>query len=98
MPEFPIRRVDPVRREAFEALGTKRKFWFRDGGRWLLFKAEDRGTGDDWAEVISSHLCALLGLPHVQYELATGRPWGCNCGLRRLVDPGPHGAGWRRLN
>jgi len=36
----------------------------------LLFKAEDRGTGEDWAEVVSCHLCELLGLPHVEYELA----------------------------
>lgn len=36
----------------------------------MLFKAEDRGTGEDWAEVVACHLCALLGLPHVEYELA----------------------------
>lgn len=37
----------------------------------MLFKADDRGTGEDWAEVIACHLCALIGLPHVEYELAS---------------------------
>ena len=67
---FPIRRVDRDRAEAVETLGTKRKFWFSDGGTRLLFKAEERGTGEDWAEVVACHLCRLLGLPHVEYELA----------------------------
>ncbi len=67
---FPISRVDHEAAEATETLGTKPKFWFRDGGRHLLFKAEDRGTGEDWAEVIACHLCRLMGLPHVEYELA----------------------------
>jgi hypothetical protein len=36
----------------------------------LLFKAEDRGTGEDWAEVVACHLCGLLGLPHIEYKMA----------------------------
>jgi hypothetical protein len=36
----------------------------------MLFKAEERGTGEDWSEVVACHLCELLGLPHVHYELA----------------------------
>jgi hypothetical protein len=71
MTEFPILQVDRSSSQSVEPLGSKRKFWFRDGDRRLLFKAEDRGTGEDWAEVVSCHLCALLGLPHVEYELAT---------------------------
>lgn len=70
MTEFPIRRVDRSRSQSVEPLGSKPKFWFRDGNRRLLFKAEDRGTGEDWAEVVSCHLCGLIGLPHVEYELA----------------------------
>jgi hypothetical protein len=70
MPHFPIRRVDRRQAAAPEVLGSKPKFWFRHEGAWLLFKADDRGTGEDWAEVIACHLCALLGLPHVDYELA----------------------------
>lgn len=67
---FPTIRVDRRNAEAAEWMGTKRKFWFsREGGRWL-FKAEERGTGEDWAEKIVSELAQRLGLPHVAYELA----------------------------
>jgi hypothetical protein len=68
--EFPIRRVDISQAEAVEPLGSKRKFWFVENDRRLLFKGEDRGTGDDWAEVIACELSGILGLPHVSYELA----------------------------
>jgi hypothetical protein len=70
MTTFPIRPVDRSRAQAVETLGSKPKFWFREGERRVLFKAEDRGTGEDWAEVVACHLCGLLGLPHVDYELA----------------------------
>lgn len=70
MTEFSIRRVDRRQAESVETLGSKPKFWFREGVRRLLFKADDRGTGEDWAEVVACHLCELLGLPHVEYELA----------------------------
>ncbi|NLE40071.1 MAG: phosphatidylinositol kinase [Pirellulaceae bacterium] len=70
MSTFPIRRVKSDAANAFEALGSKPKFWFVEDKKRLLFKAEDRGTGEDWAEVVSCHLCELLGLPHVEYELA----------------------------
>lgn len=68
---FPVIQVDRHRSDAPELLGTKRKFWFLDddGCRWL-FKAEERGTGEDWAEKISCELAARLGLPHVHYGLA----------------------------
>ena len=36
----------------------------------MLFKAEERGTGEDWAEKIVCELAAVLGIPHVHYELA----------------------------
>ncbi|MEZ5444107.1 MAG: hypothetical protein R3F15_21805 [Lysobacterales bacterium] len=68
---FPIVRIDSSMAEALEPLGTKRKFWFTGAkGRRLLFKAEERGTGEDWAEKVSCELAGLLGLPHVHYELA----------------------------
>lgn len=70
MAEFSTRRVDRSRFQLLEQLGSKRKFWFVEDRQRLLFKAEDRGTGDDWAEVVVCHLCRLLGLPHVEYELA----------------------------
>jgi hypothetical protein len=67
---FPIRPVDRRQAEAVEILGSKPKFWFSEGDRRFLFKAENRGTGEDWAEVVACHLCRLLGLPHVEYQLA----------------------------
>lgn len=70
MSKFPVRRVDRSWAVAVETLGSKPKFWFREADQWLLFKAEDRGTGEDWAEVVASSLCQLLGMPHVEYELA----------------------------
>lgn len=75
---YDIIPVDRSLAETPEQLGTKRKYWYRVGDRRLLFKAEERGTGDDWAEKVACELCALLGIPHVQYELAietdTGTP------------------------
>ncbi len=70
MSEFSIRRVDRRLAESVETLGSKPKFWFHDEDRRLLFKGDDRGTGEDWAEVVACDLCMLLGLPHVAYELA----------------------------
>ena len=68
---FRVVRVDSRSAVALEPLGTKRKFWFRDeANRRMLFKAEERGTGEDWAEKIACELCGLLGLPHVLYDLA----------------------------
>jgi hypothetical protein len=67
---FPITRVDQRQAQSVEPLGSKPKFWFSLGGPRLLFKAEDRGTGEDWAEKVACHLASLIGLPHVHYELA----------------------------
>jgi len=68
---FEVIHVDSQRAAATEPLGTKPKFWYRDDQqRLMLFKAEKRQTGEDWAEKISCHLCEALALPHVHYELA----------------------------
>lgn len=67
---FPVIKIRSSQAEAVEYLGTKAKFWYRDGERQMLFKAEERGTGEDWAEKIACELCAGLGLPHVHYEMA----------------------------
>ena len=67
---YPIVRIQSSRAEALEDLGTKAKFWYRDDETLMLFKAEERGTGEDWAEKVSCELAALLGLPHVHYEMA----------------------------
>lgn len=68
---FPVVRVDSRSAVALEPLGTKGKFWFTGpGGERMLFKAEERGTGEDWAEKVACELAGLLGLAHVHYELA----------------------------
>lgn len=67
---YPVVRIQSSRAEALEDLGTKAKFWYLDGETRMLFKAEERGTGEDWAEKITCELAALLGLPHVHYEMA----------------------------
>lgn len=67
---YQIIRVDSGNAEYSEPLGTKRKFWFIRDGKRFLFKADERGSGEDWAEKIACELCVLLGLPHVHYELA----------------------------
>lgn len=62
--------------EQMEELGSKPKFWYLYTPRYseeeelFLFKADNRGTGEDWAEKVSCELCTLLGIPHVHYEMA----------------------------
>ena len=67
---YSIRRIDRLQAEDIEFLGTKRKFWFTTDGQRFLFKAEERGTGEDWAEKVVCELARMLGIPHVEYELA----------------------------
>ena len=62
--------VDPSTIEAPEAMGTKRKHWFRDQRlHRSLFKVTRAGTGEDWAEKIAAELASKIGLPHAHYEL-----------------------------
>jgi len=68
---FKIESVDSNRRDELEQLGAKFKFWYRtEDNEGMLFKAEERGTGEDWAEKVCSELASFLGLPHVEYDLA----------------------------
>ncbi|HLR86438.1 MAG TPA: hypothetical protein VK064_00975 [Wenzhouxiangella sp.] len=67
---FPIITVEKDKAEAIEFLGTKYKFWYRHKDELYLFKAEERGTGEDWAEKVCCELAELLGLPHVRYDMA----------------------------
>lgn len=73
---FDIHLVDSTKAESLEQLGTKRKFWYKNNDTRTLFKAEERGTGEDWAEKIACELCGLLRLPHVEYDLAKEVPSG----------------------
>jgi len=52
--------------DLFEQLGTKSKFWFDQETR--LFKEGREGTGENWAEVVSSRICDLLDIPHAHYD------------------------------
>jgi hypothetical protein len=67
---FDIVRVDRSQAGSVETMGTKRKFWYLRDGQQCLFKAEERGTGEDWAEKIVCQLCRRIALPHVEYDLA----------------------------
>jgi len=70
-PLFNIVRVNTREADAMEPLGTKKKFWLGPTGpRRTMFKAEERGHGEDWSEKVACELAGLLGLPHVAYELA----------------------------
>ncbi|MFW5955649.1 MAG: HipA domain-containing protein [Rhodothermales bacterium] len=55
----------------FEQLGTKEKYWieFRDGGH-ALFKKGRPDSGEHWAEVVTSLVANLLGIPHADYRFA----------------------------
>jgi len=70
-PLFNVIRVNTRIADAMEPLGTKKKFWLGPTGeKRLLFKAEERGHGEDWSEKVACELAGLLGLPHVDYDLA----------------------------
>lgn len=55
-----------------EQLGTKEKFWFgnRPSKNQFLFKYSRDRTGEHWSEKCAEQICCLLGVPHVQYDLA----------------------------
>lgn len=70
---YPIIEIDSESViEQLEQLGTKEKFWFYDKNAKLrrLFKIGRIGTGENWAEKISSELAKLLCLPCADYDFA----------------------------
>lgn len=68
---YPIIEVQIQSADAYEQLGTKPKFWYRDeDGRTYLFKESRPDTGEHWAEKVACELCRLLDIPHADYELA----------------------------
>ncbi len=73
---FPIVTVPEDAGDSIEQLGTKYKFWF-DGKR-RLYKEGRPGTGENWAEKVACEICALLDLPHAQYDFAR---WGSREGV-----------------
>lgn len=68
---FPVVTVPEDAAEGYESLGSKPKFWYDN--REYLFKETRADTGEDWAEKVVAYLCAKLGIPHAEYELAEWR-------------------------
>lgn len=73
---YPVIEVESERRD-MEAMGTKRKFWYRDrssqdGTKWL-FKYPRPDTGEHWAEKIAAEIARMLDIPRARVELATCR-------------------------
>jgi len=68
---YPVKTVDSQQAISHEQLGTKKKFWYEDDeGQLTLFKAEERGYGEDWSEKIVCELAGPLGIPRVHYDMA----------------------------
>jgi len=68
---FPIVIVPDAAAWLPEPLGSKRKFWFQnEASITCLFKEARQDTGEDWSEKVACELSRLLGLPHVDYDLA----------------------------
>lgn len=80
MTEYKIFDISNVEQIDFEQMGTKSKFWYKDGaGELFLFKAtlstdnlgnEIQRPGEDWAEKIACEIAKLLNIPSADYELA----------------------------
>jgi hypothetical protein len=67
---YPVIFIADNAPELPEQLGNKEKFWLHMDERLYLFKIGRPGTGENWAEKVASELCALLGLPHADYDFA----------------------------
>jgi hypothetical protein len=69
---YPIQKIEQDWVLDQEALGSKRKFWYRDPGDrapWL-FKYPQLATGQHWAEKIAAEVAGALGIFHAIVELA----------------------------
>ena len=79
---YAIRDVSDVTADISEQLGARPKFWFkREADNDWLFKEIREDTGEDWSEKIAAELCAALGIPHAEYELAVHK------GKRGVITP-----------
>lgn len=70
---YPVVDVKQSWMVRIEEMGSRDKFWYQastNGPEWL-FKSPRDGTGEHWAEKISSEVAALLGIDHATTELAT---------------------------
>lgn len=69
---YPIFDIDPDWTLQPEAMGGKRKFWYRrpDHEADWLFKYPRENTGEHWAEKVAAEIAARLRVLHGQVELA----------------------------
>ncbi len=70
---YPIHKIKPEWAVESEAMGTKRKFWYRHPAShqsdWM-FKYPRQNTGEHWAEKIVAEVASALKIPHARVELA----------------------------
>ena len=70
---YPIHKIMLEWAVQPEAMGTKRKFWYRDPASdqsdWM-FKYPRQNTGEHWAERIVAEIAKRLKIPHARVELA----------------------------
>ena len=85
---FPVIVVPADAAESIETIGSKKKFWFQhpDLGR-CLYKVARPDTGEDWSEKVAEQACALLGLPHAQYEMASWYDTNTGENTRGVLSP-----------
>jgi hypothetical protein len=68
---YPILEIQPDWVLESEAMGSKDKFWYRDGdGPDWLFKFPQANTGQHWSEKIAAEVADGLDILHAQVELA----------------------------
>ena len=68
---YPILEIQPDWVLESEAMGSKDKFWYRDGdGPDWLFKFPQPNTGQHWSEKIAAEVADGLDILHAQVELA----------------------------
>ena len=69
---YPVINVDPDWTLQPEAMGGKRKFWYREPDQdadWL-FKYPRENTGEHWAEKVAAEIAVRLRVLHGPVELA----------------------------
>lgn len=69
---YPVVTVEPELVLEGEDMGSKEKFWYRDGinRKGFLFKYPRGHTGEHWAEKIAAEVAARLDILHARVELA----------------------------
>ena len=71
MPDpYDIVEVQPDWIVRQEEMGSKKKFWYRDGDGLWLFKYPQANTGEHWAEKIAEQAASVLGVVHAEVKLA----------------------------